>query len=866
MANKYYKKLLQLYALEEAHKPVEVGQKADAFRAASSKFDALHAQGKVGEGHNSNFNKVLKGTKSDPALKKQLYNNLPPNPGGLKVVNSIDQMAGDFVPHVVQPQLDVKPGEAGEPAAPTPPGKLKVGKVHWMTPEGPMTTGLAVDGELGQGVNYITFREWLASHIAEEEGVPGGAADVKGQSPFAGESTFKLSRNEDGTWTNERGDIIENPWFPWVPEDMDEIYDESRRTQDLVEGVTLRSIFRTITDHPAGFGVGELLSFKREMRGGYDPTVSEESQQELYSAFKDAIQITSMIREDDGVRYIDESLVTKKSLEVLDSFAVSNRKLYVGRDDSAGGRKNLPQTYDMLDSIHLSTGTDPNLGLTIGAGTEGLGKALRGVMLRKSDGTERPLVRPVLRNTEGSHASRMVSTAKEGVIAGFISNAVGLPFSDEGGEDINSIGEFVDSVQKISEFADMMANGVPVGAGLVNGEEPESALESMIERAGITDIGEAAKEIIRQSMMEANIISTVLADAGVKVVSVGGVRDVTKMGKREDFTVELSSPEDYTKLNAHLQDTYGINLQVDKSLPISLKAYFNDNGQVSVGRTNVNISAKSYMSSLKGSSPSDTLDEIGETHQVFNDFVKDSPLMVDMSKGQKSKLTKELSDAAKVMSTFSTGIASIFSQNTVAKGHTPDGIIRNMEDLLYDPDSGISTEDAQKIISSIKSTASTKLDKGNTTAKAIRAIRRVIGRDKSMLKGMAVNDLVSTMFTSHDEALIQSHAGKVGFSGRHQAVAFLINKCEPKLLDSGNIKWEYTGKDGRPRTMYATLIRPQDDAAIFDGRAYNKLFQSVGKVLSGSDEGVISESRKKDIILKLEKILEGIDKVFSVER
>lgn len=866
MANKYYKTLLKLYAIEEAAGPVEVGQKADAFRAASNKDAVIKGQ-TSGKQHATHFhNAILKGTHSDMGLKKQLYNNLPPNPGGLKVVNSLEQMAGDFIPHIVQPRAEMTPSKPGEPAKPADPNKVGVGQVHWMTPDGPMTKGLTVGGELAQGTNYITFREWLADHIAEKEGTPGGAAEVKGQSPFAGESTFTLTKNENGTWTNEFGDTVENPWFPWVPEDMNEIYDESRRTQDLVEGVTLRNIFRTITDHPAAFSTGDLLTFKREMRGGYDPTMSEDAQKEIYSAYKDALQITSMIREDGDVKYIDEGQVTKASLETIDSFTVKGSKLYVGRDDSDDGRKNMPLVYDMLDGIHLSTGKDSNLGVTIGKPANGIGKALKDVVVRMSDGTERPLIRPALRNTEGEHASRMVSTAKEGVIAGFISNTIGLPFVSEDGEEINSIGEFVESVQKIAEFADMMTNGVPVGAGLINGEEPESALESMIERAGITDIGEAAKEIIRQSMMEANIISTVLADAGVKVVSVGGVRDVSKMGKREDFTVELSSPEDYTKLNAHLQDTYGIALQVDKSLPISLKAYFSDNSQVSVGRTNVSIADKSYLSTLKGGKAGDMLDEAMETHQVFNDFVKDSPLMVDMPKGQKSRLTKELSDAAKVMSTFSTGIASIFSQNTVAKGHTPDGIIRNMEDLLYDPDSGISTEEAQKVISSIKSTASTKLDKGNSSALAIRTIRRVIGRDKSMLKGMAVNDLVSTMFTSHDEAIIQSHAGKVGFSGRHQAVAFLINKCEPRMLPSGNINWEYTGKDGKPRRMYTTRVRPQDDAAIFDGRATSKLFQSVGKVLSGSDEGVISESRKKDIILKLEKILEGIDKVFSVER
>ena len=34
--------------------------------------------------------------------------------------------------------------------------------------------------------------------------------------------------------------------------------------------------------------------------------------------------------------------------------------------------------------------------------------------------------------------------------------------------------EFVESVQQIAEFADMMTNGVPVGCGIINGEEPDS--------------------------------------------------------------------------------------------------------------------------------------------------------------------------------------------------------------------------------------------------------------------------------------------------------------------------------------------------------------------------------------------------------
>ena len=123
------------------------------------------------------------------------------------------------------------------------------------------------------------------------------------------------------------------------------------------------------------------------------------------------------------------------------------------------------------------------------------------------------------------------------------------------------------------------------------------------------------------------------------------------------------------------------------------------------------------------------------------------------------------------------------------------------------------------------------------------------------------------MYTSHDEAIVQSQAGKIGVSGRHQLVSFLLNKCTPTIKsNSGTTNWSYTDSDGKSVIMYTTQVRNDGNSAIYDGRATANLFKSVGKILSADGvDSIVSESRKEEMIRQLEKIFEGINKVFSLD-
>ena len=66
--------------------------------------------------------------------------------------------------------------------------------------------------------------------------------------------------------------------------------------------------------------------------------------------------------------------------------------------------------------------------------------------------------------------------------------------------------------------------------------------------------------------------------------------------------------------------------------------------------------------------------------------------------------------------------------------------------------------------------------------------------------------------------------------------------------------------------MYTTQVRNDGNSAIYDGRATANLFKSVGKILSADGvDSIVSESRKEEMIRQLEKIFEGINKVFSLD-
>ena len=851
---KYYEKLLELYSsINEARiTPEDVDAKAAAFtgaKGASAKQTELKksASGKV---YSSQINAALKGTAGNIELKKQLYNALPSSPQNLPMKNDKEQVKGmgNFIPVLVKGK--------GKPM------------VYWNTPQGPIK-GLQVQGEIGAGYNYNTVREYLADLIADESGED--VSRVKGQSPFARESMQNLVQDPaTGAWSNaDTGEIIENPWFPWEPEDFNEILVDSKSTQGIVPGLTTRHIYRLVTDPPIASMKGDLLVFKRGLRGGYDPVVPMEAQKEMYEGFRDLVSIVALIQEDkDGTKFINETRLKKSALNLLDSITYKNKLgIYIGHHASRMGRERMPFLYEMLDGVASNVEDDRSKGVTLGGGTEAIGEALSDVLLRKEDGSYEPLIRSSAFDNVSSQQSRVVSKAKESLIAGVMGELLGVDTESE--SYLDTMMQFRDSIEQINEIAELIREGEAIGGGIINGEEPSQEIARILKVAGVDNIKDATMEIMKQSFTEASILSDIISEAGVSVTSVGGINDVSKIGKRDDFKIELSSEEDYQVFNEFLQDKYGINLQVDKSLPISLKAYFGSSRDYSTGTTSMANSLQAFKLSQGTAKESSLMNTGGETHGSFDNYMKESKLFGSMSDAERSKVVNLKNEATKAMATSIEGVMSLLSSSKVSTGTSSNVILDRFKDMLYDPSNkGITPEKAKQLVADLEIARSSKEAKNSNykvkkaTAKAaagmINGVRLTMGQNKNQVKGLAINDLISSIYTEDDEALVHSMYGNVRISGRHQLVSFLIQECNPSMNESGTISWK---KDGK--TVYRTLVREKGGTVIFDGRANPALFSSVGKMFYKEQEGE-KQLVKENILRKFEEILGKIDEVFSV--
>lgn len=864
----YHNLILELYSLlAEKASEEEVVAAGNKFLGAktTSELKGVIKSGPSGENNNSKFNTALKGTAGNIELKRQLYNALPPSPSNLPSKQK-EQAATmpPFTPFIVRGK--------------TPKGDISKGAVTWNVGDGKtINYPLPMQGGIGNGYNYASFREYLATLLSDESGEEKSA--VKGGSPFAGDITQNLVQDpETGVWSNsETGEVIENPWFSWEPENIEEIFNDAKSTMGIVPGLSLRKIFYIITASPDAADKGATRSFKRELRGGYDPNVPVEAQKELYEGFRDMLGIISMIKTDeDGVKYIEKSRLKKSALGLLDSISYKKKDgLYIGHHASRTGRERMPYLYDMIDAVAANTSEDRSKGMTLAAGTEAIGDILTEVLIKSDDGTYAPAIRNPIFDRASAAQLKVISKGKESLIAGMMNHILGI---DPENSDYMAVAtEFRDTVAKINKIDEAITDGLPVGAGMLYGEDARGAMQTIMKISGVENFKDATLELIRQSFVEASIMSDLLTEAGVSVKSIGGINDVSKIGKREDFKVEFNDSSDHQKFNEYLQSQHGIELNIDKSLPISLKAYFGSSRDYSTGTTSMANSIQAF-EAFEGNLNDETVEKGASTHNSFNDFMNGSKLFKSLSSSKRSEILSSKDKATKSMAVASKGVMAIMSSSRTAKGQNLIPLMNSYEDLLLDKDSGVAPSLAKEIMDDMRNVSKMRdMGKGDYKLKAkhsragaalMNGVRQKIGQNKEALRGLAYNDLISTVYTEEDEALVHSMYGNVRISGRHQIVSFLIEECEPEMNDKGGISWRLRSGDGRGKTMYRTLIREKGGSIIFDGRANPGLFSSVGKVFFKEEPSEMMEegylSRKEEVLGQLEKVLAKINEVFSV--
>jgi len=861
MKGKYYTSILEQYRLlvEKASEEdiVAIGSKIASSKSKASASSAIKA-GPSGPNNMSKFNNALKGTEDNIELKKELYNNLPPSPDALPAVEK-DQLGNqpNYKPFIIRSMKS-----DGKPAAST---------VSWNTDIGPIKYPLSTKGGIGDSYNYASFRDYLATLLSEETGEE--KEEVKGASPYAGDVAQNLVRDsETGNWINkDTGEIIENPWFSWEPDDMQEIFSDAKDSLGIIPGLSLRKIFYLITSSPESSTNEDLRTFKRGLRGGYDPNVPVEAQKEIYEGFRDLLSIASIVKvDDDGTHYIDESRLKKSSLDLLNAITYkTGEQLFIGHNGSDGGRVRMPVLYDMLDSVAANVEDDRSKGVTLAGSTSALGEALGEVVIKREDGTSYPAIRDSIFSDMDKQSLRQISKNKESLVAGLMNHLLGI--DKENSNYAETAIKLKESLETISDLEQKMESGIPVGCGVLSGESPSKALEAIMAITGTDNIKDGTLELVRETYIEASIMTNILNEAGVSVESVGGVDDISKIGKRDDFKVVLSDTEDYAKLNDYFQSKHGIDLNISKDLPISLKAYFSSSRDYSAGTTSLYNSMNAFDRSNGDASKPDMVEEGGiNTYQSFDTYIKESKFFKDLPEATKNEILASKNEAAKSMSTITKGVLGVTTSNKATNAPNFKGVIKAFSDMVLSPDSGIEPDEGKKIMddlaqaSNLRDVVDGKRKNTKAAAHVVNAMRKSMGRNTKTLKGLGYNDLISTVFTEDDEAMVHAMGGNVRISGHHAIVSYLLQECEPEMNSKGTIVWRKRDGEGKGRSMYRTLIREKGGTLISDGRANPALFAAVGKLFYGDMKLNESLLTKENVIGKLEEILTKINEVFTV--
>lgn len=584
------------------------------------------------------------------------------------------------------------------------------------------------------------------------------------------------------------GELAQELWEPYLP-NPDDLDIFAQNYDNAIPGIRVDELLKLITSDPTQNPFRtSLLEFKRKVRDGAPPGLSPIIQKEIFEAHLKLIGLSKEIQTDEkGNKYIDSKALTPEIKDLLSSVTARTGGYTNANKKSQGlyfGRRNgmletvTPELSEFLADME-KRGIEERYGISLGSYTQPMCDVFKDVRERTITGEYTHKILNSSFSTEGNSLNRKLGALNEQIMSGLFKSL----FAKEAGDKENmqlAIMELQDFINGVQDYADMIENNLPV-AGILSSELPQETLSLIQEGLNLDELNDPAKAHVAYLQKHVNVMLGHFKKAGVKAVDSQHFGTQSTSSSKKDFEIKFQSPEDAAKFSQYLKNDYGLDINLEETLPISLKSYVSET-RVATGTAHL---GKIYNPSvvIKSSTPDYTAKAFQEKRDLMLEYMSSKV----KSPGFKSKAKK----GSEISSLIFGMLDNVFKPSSHLNPTTNNQLSYETYIKHLEQATGTELSDKQEF-QHIKR----KLDmvRYSIDYRKIEHIKRELfgytrfvlaKNDPSLKKAFAYSDLMSAVMTEQDELIWTVDPQHSLMTSNHTLVR--------SLVDDYNVDFEPTG-------------------------------------------------------------------------